>query len=361
MKEHDLKDENGEYDIKVAREIMRNKFMYSERQTQTPLTHIKERGVSTAKPELVAFDEDVNQSFIFDTYMKEWDRRQKEQEEKENKKDSGSHDPQQGMKKVGENSMFSPSFQRSLKIMERMIVQNNEKQRFHDYKYMFTDTFKDSNKGKEKNMLPLWKFSYQAIKKKSVTSLCWNPKYKDLFAVGYGSYEFGRKKSVGYICLCTLKNNMSPEMTIQTDDHVMSLDFHPQSPALLAVGLYNGVVLVYDIRNKNKQPIYSSSIKTKKHTDPVWQVKWASNEVNLESDSKTDKHLHFYSISSDGRVMNWIMMKDKLEPEEVIRLKLVNKSNHNIINSFRKQAERRRNLPHLPSMRPLLRLQPLRP
>lgn len=25
--------------------------------------------------------------------------------------------------------------------------------------------------------------------------------------------------------------------------------------------------------------------------------------------------------------MNWILMKDKLEPEEVIRLKLVNKSN----------------------------------
>lgn len=30
----------------------------------------------------------------------------------------------------------------------------------------------------------------------------------------------------------------------------MCLDFHPQSPALLAVGLYDGTVLVYDIRNK---------------------------------------------------------------------------------------------------------------
>jgi dynein intermediate chain 1 len=31
----------------------------------------------------------------------------------------------------------------------------------------------------------------------------------------------------------------------------------------------------------------------------------------------------FYSISSDGRVTNWNLMKNKLEPEEVIKLKLV--------------------------------------
>lgn len=46
----------------------------------------------------------------------------------------------------------------------------------------------------------------------------------------------------------------------------MSLDFHPLSPALLAVGLYNGSVLVFDVRNKSMKPIYSSSIKSKKHT-----------------------------------------------------------------------------------------------
>lgn len=36
----------------------------------------------------------------------------------------------------------------------------------------------------------------------------------------------------------------------------MSLDFHPSEPSLLAVGLYDGTVLVYDIRNKHKKPIY---------------------------------------------------------------------------------------------------------
>ena len=107
-------------------------------------------------------------------------------------------------------------------------------------------------------------------------------------------------------------------MVFQTEDAVMSLDFHVHKPALLAVGLYDGIVSVYDVRNKNKLPIYTSTIKTYKHTDPVWQVIWNPD---------ISKHHNFYSISSDGRVMNWILMKDKLEPEEVIRLKLINKSN----------------------------------
>jgi len=55
-------------------------------------------------------------------------------------------------------------------------------------------------------------------------------------------------------------------------------------------------------------------VRNKKHTDPVWQVRWNSD---------TSKNLNFYSISSDGRVMNWILMKNKLEPEEVILLKLI--------------------------------------
>jgi len=47
----------------------------------------------------------------------------------------------------------------------------------------------------------------------------------------------------------------------------------------------------------------------------VWQVKWANDDPT--------KALSFCSISSDGRVTSWNLMKNKLEPEEVIKLKLV--------------------------------------
>lgn len=77
-------------------------------------------------------------------------------------------------------------------------------------------------------------------------------------------------------------------------------------------------MLVYDIRNKHKRPIYQSNVRTQKHTDPVWQVYWNPD---------TSKNYNFYSISSDGRVMNWNLMKNKLEPEELIRLKLTARNN----------------------------------
>jgi hypothetical protein len=36
-------------------------------------------------------------------------------------------------------------------------------------------------------------FLQDRTKKKQVTALCWNPHYPDLFAVGYGSYDFMRQ------------------------------------------------------------------------------------------------------------------------------------------------------------------------
>lgn len=69
---------------------------------------------------------------------------------------------------------------------------------------------------------------------------------------------------MGLICLYSLKNTTHPEYAYSCEAGVMCLDFHPESAALLAVGLYDGTninwflgtVLVYDIRNKHKKPIY---------------------------------------------------------------------------------------------------------
>jgi len=96
----------------------------------------------------------------------------------------------------------------------------------------------------------------------------------------------------------------------------MSIDFHPNCPALIAAGCYDGTVMVFDIRQKStNKPIYQSTVRTNKHTDPVWQVRW---DADVDGAA-----LSFYSISSDGRVTLWHLMKNKLEPEEVIKLKLV--------------------------------------
>ena len=54
--------------------------------------------------------------------------------------------------------------------------------------------------------------------------------------------------------------------------HSFFEDWHPAHPAVLAVGLYDGTVLVYDVRARTKKPIYQSTVRTNKHTDPVWEA-----------------------------------------------------------------------------------------
>ena len=192
---------------------------------------------------------------------------------------------------------------RALKIMERMLVQNAEHEKFSDYKY-YKDETDDATSESFGSVLPLWRFTTEKSRRKNVTAMTWNPRYNDLFAVAYGSYDF-LKQTPGLICCFTIKNPTWPEYTFTTESGVMCIDIHPNAPALIAVGCYDGTVMVFDIRLKtNSKPIYQSTVRTSKHTDPVWQVKWHTDE--------TAKNMSFYSISSDGRVTNWSLMKNKL-------------------------------------------------
>jgi len=74
------------------------------------------------------------------------------------------------------------------------------------------------------------------------------------------------------ILFYTLKNPSFPEYIYPTDSGVMSLDINLEHPYLVAVGYYDGNVAVYNIVESRTGPVYISTAKTGKHTDPVWQV-----------------------------------------------------------------------------------------
>lgn len=138
-----------------------------------------------------------------------------------------------------------------------------------NFNFQVSDQFRHG----DGSLLPLWHFRTERTKRKQVTTLCWNPNYPDLFAVAYGSYDFMRQGS-GMVCCFSLKNTSHPEYIFSTESGVTCLDFHQHHQSLLAVGCYDGTVMVFDVRSKVNLPIYSSSIRTGKHTDPVWQVHW---------------------------------------------------------------------------------------
>ena len=96
---------------------------------------------------------------------------------------------------------------RASKILERMVNQNNLNDiSVGKYKtiynsipdvyfgtdFRFYEDQSDQYKELEGTLLPLWTFSFkdkEAKHKLENTALCWNARYHDLFAAGYGSCE----------------------------------------------------------------------------------------------------------------------------------------------------------------------------
>lgn len=299
---------------------IKNQFNYSERATQTFFNNpLRSRGVHTTPPPITQFSEQANQWIIYDSYKSECLISMMEL-----KQDSGSRstsfedklasivagkDDEASTEKT--DIMHSESMANALKIMGRLVNQNAEDDIFQDFKY-YEDPA-DSARPGHGTLLPLWRFSNSRTSRKQVTSLCWNPRYNDLFAVGYGSYDFTRQ-STGVVCCYSLKNTSHPEYVIGTESGVMCLDFHKDHPSLLVVGCYDGTVAVFDISTGSNKPIYCSSIRSGKHSDPVWQVRWCGGR-------SSNKEMNFYSISSDGKVAIWTMSKNDLKMEPVMLLK----------------------------------------
>jgi dynein intermediate chain 1 len=257
---------------------LRNQFNYSERASQTFNHPPRDRHTVTEPPPSIVFNGMANGYDMFDAYVEDVERQRiaKEKAAAQTakkpaaKEDKDEHEQEETKETAKEaDVVHSVAMSKSLKIMERMVNQNTYDEIAQDYRYW--DDQSDSYKEGEGTLLPLWKFWTEKVRRKHVTALCWNPEYEDLFAVGYGSYDF-MKQGSGVICCFSLKNPSHPEYSFSTETGVMCLDFHPQHSSLLAVGCYDGTVMIFDIRNKLNKPIFYSTVKTGKHTDPVWQV-----------------------------------------------------------------------------------------
>ena len=82
------------------------------------------------------------------------------------------------------------------------------------------------------------------------------------------------KQNNGMILIYTMKNPSYPEFVYNTESGVMCLDIHPEHPYLLSIGFYDGSVGVFSVTDRKPGPLYLSTAKTGKHTDPVWQVSY---------------------------------------------------------------------------------------
>ncbi|CAK8676508.1 dynein intermediate chain 2, ciliary-like [Clavelina lepadiformis] len=293
------------------KESLRNQFNFSERASQTFNNPYRERGTATEPPPRANFSSTANQWEIYDAYYEDLQKQEKAKD-KTKQVPAFKKDDDKTKKKLVALETTSDDISRvtkASKIVERMVNQNTFDDIAQDFSYFedASDEFRDQ----EGTLLPLWKFSYDKAKRLAVTSLCWNPKHVDLFSTGHGSYDF-TKQGRGMLLFYSLKNPSYPEFIYSTDSGVMCIDIHPTYPYLICVGFYDGSVGVFNVKDKRAGPVYKSTAKSGKHTDPVWQVKWQKDDL--------DNNLNFFSVSSDGRVVSWTLVKDELIYADVISL-----------------------------------------
>ncbi|KAG1657267.1 hypothetical protein FOA52_010838, partial [Chlamydomonas sp. UWO 241] len=165
----------------------------------------------------------------------------------------------------------------------------------------------------------LWEWKCAETQGQRVACMAWNKKAKDMLAVGYGnnSFDVGADHSVptkGLVAFWSLKNPGHPLWMFETPAGVTSLDFAHHSPNILAVGLYNGAVAIYDIQSRTGLPSMEADAATGRHGDPVWKVRWL--------DRGHEREEPLVSVSTDGRVTQWSIAKG-LEFFDLMRLKRV--------------------------------------
>jgi WD40 repeat protein len=88
---------------------------------------------------------------------------------------------------------------------------------------------------------------------------------------------------------------------------VSALDFSRLNANLLAVGMKNGSIALYDVRKKGSQPVLDNAAMFGKHRDPVWELRWVPEEqLHSEEEAKSEV---LVSVSTDGRVVQWSTRK----------------------------------------------------
>ncbi|XP_042660760.1 dynein axonemal intermediate chain 1 isoform X4 [Tyto alba] len=297
----------------VKEQKLANQFNFIERASRTLNNPMQERACQSEPTPSKNFSASANQWEIYDAYVEELQKmeRSKEKEKSKAQVTKRGEEKKKGRKLTSLESQSDDitKISKAAKIMERMVNQNTFDDIAQDFKY-FEDA-SDEYRDRQGTLLPLWKFQYDKTKRLAVTAISWNPKYKDLFAAGYGSYDF-MKQGHGMLLLYTMKNPSFPEYVFSSESGIMCLDFHNDHPYLVAVGFYDGNVAIYNLKKATSQPSYKSSAKSGKHTEPVWQVKWQKDDM--------DNNLNFFSVSSDGRIVSWTLVKNELVHTDVIKL-----------------------------------------
>ncbi|KAI8825213.1 WD40-repeat-containing domain protein [Fimicolochytrium jonesii] len=133
-----------------------------------------------------------------------------------------------------------------------------------------------------------------------ITDLSWN-KNGTTVACGYGRLDHeswcGHKGGVVTWSLGGRGVGERPGWEVETESCVMCVAFHPELPSRIAVGVYNGQILILQTTDIATSIVAISRMSDEAHQEPVAKVEWV----------RSDKEgvWNIVSIANDGKILTW--------------------------------------------------------
>ncbi|MEQ2277636.1 hypothetical protein XENORESO_005658, partial [Xenotaenia resolanae] len=188
--------------------------------------------------------------------------------------------------------LLSESFKNSLLVIERVILLNVFQPKLAAFRGLpvLKDPYStvkpsfeiQSTEDKDSTLSPtmeyLWTFACPLTTGHNITSMTWN------------------------------KKNSWPERVFQCHSSVTCLDFSANNPSQLAVGMYDGSVAIYNVQVGNHMACIANSRDcSKRHQQPVWQVIWTKQQLQLSGEEREEV---LVSVSGDGRITKWLVLSN---------------------------------------------------
>lgn len=200
----------------------------------------------------------------------------------------------------------SKSVRSKISMLERAVQQNNymcQQVRYRGVRSVGELRQLPQDALLEDSLELLFRLECEMVAGMKTTGISWNKSNKDVLAVGYGGSQFASDEQ-GRILLWSIRNPAFPEKFYKVSSVVTTIDFASQKPQMLAVGLMDGRVLVYDTSSQHDSsvPLLDSAHTPGRHMSAVSKLIWVT-------DGHQDLSEKLISVSIDGRVLEWSLKK----------------------------------------------------
>uniref|UniRef100_A0A7R9V7G1 Uncharacterized protein n=1 Tax=Chlamydomonas euryale TaxID=1486919 RepID=A0A7R9V7G1_9CHLO len=149
-----------------------------------------------------------------------------------------------------------------------------------------------------------------AHKKLVVTCLSWSCTGQSV-AASYGRHDIpGWCEDRGVLATWNLgRDTINPtkaDVNIDVDNCLMSCAFHPEHPALIAGGTFNGDLYVWDLSQEgDMQRAKSDALTDLRHREPLVSIKWQYSMSEHKKYGDKTRAYRLVTLGADGLVMVW--------------------------------------------------------